>query len=102
MTEPDFAFRITWVSAFFAAATRIFMMCCVSILSAGQKKIRWLTSLLFGRIFGRGAKAVQAIIRLCEACLDGRVPIDEAGMYLMEHIDKKRIYALYDEALDAA
>lgn len=78
------------------------MMCCVSILSAGQKKIRWLTSLLFGRIFGRGAKAVQAIIRLCEACLDGEVPIDEAGMYLMEHIDKKHIYALYDEALDAA
>ena len=56
----------------------------------------------FGRIFGRGAKAVQAIIRLCEACLDGEVPIDEAGMYLMEHIDKKRIYALYDEALDTA
>ena len=78
------------------------MMCCVSTLSAGQKKISWLTSLLFGRIFGRGAKAVQAIIRLCEACLDGRVPIDEAGMYLMEHIDKKHIYALYDKALDTA
>ena len=56
----------------------------------------------FSRIFGKGANAVQSIIRLCETCLDGQATIDEAGMYLMKHIDKKRIYALYDEALGAA
>lgn len=56
----------------------------------------------FSRIFGKGAHAVQTVIRLCEQCLDGQVKINEAGMYLMQHVDKKRIYALYDEAFDAA
>lgn len=56
----------------------------------------------FTRIFGAGAMYISEIIREAEACLDGQTDIMHAGLYLMDHIDKKKIYALYEKALNAA
>lgn len=55
----------------------------------------------FGKIFGKGAEAVKEIIRIAETCLDGQKDIKLAGIYLMENVDKERIYRLFEEALDA-
>ncbi len=56
----------------------------------------------FGRIFGKGAPYIAEIIRRAEQCLDGQVPIKLGGLYIMEHMDTDALYALYDQALDAA
>ena len=56
----------------------------------------------FCRIFGGGAEYVKEIIRLSEDCVNGQATVDQAGWYLMEHVDKERIYRLFDEALTAA
>jgi len=56
----------------------------------------------FSRIFGAGAKAVERIMFMGEAVLDGQVDISQAGTYLMEHIDKGKVYDLYEEALEVA
>ena len=56
----------------------------------------------FTGIFGKGAPYVAEVIRMAEACLDGQVKIYDAGMYLMDHIDKAAVYELYDKALAAA
>lgn len=56
----------------------------------------------FSKIFGEGAAFITDIIREAEACLDGQVSIMQAGLYLMEHIDKTMIYQLFENALCAA
>ncbi len=56
----------------------------------------------FTRIFGEGAQYITEIITRAEACLDGQVPIDKAGLDLMEHLDKEAVYELFDRALGAA
>ena len=56
----------------------------------------------FCRLFGEGASMVKEIIQMGENVIDGQVSIREAGIYLIQHIDKERVYALYEEALKAA
>ena len=56
----------------------------------------------FCRIFGRGAEPIKTVIRLAESCLDGQAAIEQAGIYLMEHIDKETVYRCFEEALSAA
>lgn len=55
----------------------------------------------FTAIFGKGAPFVSEVIRTGEAVLDGET-IPKAAMYLMEHIDKEKVYTLYEQALSAA
>jgi len=57
---------------------------------------------LFCRIFGKGGEFVEENIRHAEAVLDGQSEIMRAGIYLMEHIDKDRMYKGFESALDAA
>ena len=56
----------------------------------------------FCKIFGGGATMLKEILRMGEAVIDGQVQIQDAGAYLIQHIDKERVYALYEEALKAA
>lgn len=56
----------------------------------------------FTRIFGEGAGEIAEIIRYGEAALDGEPDIAEAGSWLQGHIDRARVYALYDAALAKA
>lgn len=56
----------------------------------------------FTRIFGAGAKYVAENIRYAEEVLDGQCEIMTAGVYLMQHIDKERVYDNYEKALAAA
>ncbi len=56
----------------------------------------------YTKIFGEGAPYVAEIIRCCEAIVDGQVDIGRMGQYLMEHLEKEPIYALYEKALAAA
>ena len=56
----------------------------------------------FTRIFGEGAPFIKEIIRIGEEVVDGQTPISETAYYLMEHIDKEKIYSLYEDALSAA
>lgn len=55
----------------------------------------------FAAIFGKGAPYVKDVIREGEAVLDGET-IPKAALYLMAHIDKEKVYALYEQALAAA
>ncbi len=57
---------------------------------------------LFCRIFGAGGEYVAEIIRYGEMLLDGQVSVGRAGRWLMDHIDKARVYDLYEKALLAA
>ncbi len=56
----------------------------------------------FTRLFGKAAPYIAQILRQAEECLDGQVPIKLGGLYIMEHMDKNALYALYDQALAAA
>ena len=56
----------------------------------------------FTRIFGKAAKTLAEIIRLCEAAYQGEASILDGGWYFIEHIDKEKIYSLYNKALDTA
>lgn len=53
----------------------------------------------FCRIFGEGAPFIKEIIHMGEAIVDGQTPISETAYYLMEHIDKEKVYSLYEKAL---
>jgi len=57
---------------------------------------------IFTRIFGEGAPFIKEIIRTGEKIVDGQNPISKATGFLMENIDKEKIYYLYDKALEAA
>lgn len=54
----------------------------------------------FCRIFGEGSEEIKEIIKEAERILDGESRINEAGLYLMQHIDKEKIYYLYNKALE--
>lgn len=56
----------------------------------------------FSSIFGGGAEYIKEIIREYEKTLDGQVTIKEAGEFLINNIDKNKIYSLFDNALDNA
>jgi len=56
----------------------------------------------FVKIFGAGASYVREVIRIGEKIADGQTTLRHISEYLMEHIDKSKIYRLYDEALIAA
>lgn len=51
------------------------------------------------RLFGEGAGDVARAIQLMEDTLDGQQIIGYGGKYLIEHIDKANIYALFEHAL---
>ena len=57
---------------------------------------------LFCRIFGAGGKYIADNIRYAESVLDGQCEIMTAGVWLMNHIDKQRMYAGFEQALAAA
>ncbi len=54
---------------------------------------------VFCKIFGEGGDKVAEVIRYLEEVMDGQASIMTAGLYLQEHVDKERVYKLYDEAL---
>ncbi len=56
----------------------------------------------FVRIFGEGAPFVAEVIRYGEATLDGQATIGGAGKWLMENIDREKVYGLYEQALSTA
>ena len=53
-------------------------------------------------IFGEGAPWIKKIIRETEECVEGQVGIPFCAFYLMDNIDKEKIYSWYEKALDAA
>lgn len=56
----------------------------------------------FCMIFGKAAPIMKEIILLGENEIDGQTSLTLAGQYLIENIDKKHIYEMYDMALAAA
>ncbi len=56
----------------------------------------------FKKLFGCGGDKIAEIIRELENVLDGQVEIQSCGHYLQEHVDKEKIYALFDDALSLA
>ena len=56
----------------------------------------------FCKIFGKGAPYIAENIRYAESVLDGQVDIMFAGIYLMQNIDKARMYDGFEKALAAA
>ncbi|MCI8589834.1 MAG: DUF4838 domain-containing protein [Clostridiales bacterium] len=54
------------------------------------------------KLFGAGGPAVAQAIRLMEAALDGEEIIGFAGKYMIEHVDKAKVYDLFEKALAAA
>ena len=57
---------------------------------------------LFCRIFGEGAEDVAESIRYAESVLDGQSEIMRAGIYLMNNIDKEKMYDGFERALSKA
>ncbi len=57
---------------------------------------------VFCRIFGKGAPFIAENIRYAESVMDGQNEIMRAGIYLMNHIDKERMYDGFEKALNAA
>lgn len=55
----------------------------------------------FCKIFGKAAPIIKEIIQMGETLIDGQ-QIHEAGEYLIQNIDKEKVYALYEEALKVA
>ena len=56
----------------------------------------------FCRLFGKAAPVIAEIIGMCEDTQEGQMPMNDAGVYLVEHIDKQRVYDLFDTALAEA
>lgn len=54
------------------------------------------------RLFGEGGEWIVRAVLLMEEALDGESIIGFAGKYMIEHVDKERIYGLFDRALSAA
>jgi len=57
---------------------------------------------LFCRIFGKGGEYIADNIRYAESIIDGNCEIMTAGVYLMKHIDKERMYEGFEKALESA
>lgn len=56
----------------------------------------------FCKIFGGAAPMLKEIMLMGESVIDGQVQIQEAGEYLIQNIDKEKVYSLYEDALKAA
>ena len=56
----------------------------------------------FTRIFGKAADTVAKIITMAEDALEGQETIMFAGLYMIRHIDRDAVYALFERALDEA
>ncbi len=56
----------------------------------------------FTRIFGEGASYIEEIIKYAEEFHNGQENILYAGKWLMDNIDKEKVYALFEKALAAA
>ena len=56
----------------------------------------------FISLFGKGGKYIKEIIEMQEECIDGNTKMHDCGHYIMENIDKEKIYTLYNEALSKA
>lgn len=56
----------------------------------------------FCRIFGNGKEYIKEIIKTSEKTADGQEPIHRISRYLVENIDRKKIYDLYENALGSA
>ena len=56
----------------------------------------------FSKLFGNGAEQICEILHLYEDTMDGQVPIHYGGTFLIENIDKEKIYSLFDQALCSA
>lgn len=50
-------------------------------------------------LFGAGGDEVAQAVRMMEETLDGQEIIGFAGKYMIEHVDKEKIYALFEQAL---
>lgn len=57
---------------------------------------------LFCRIFGDGSGQIKDIIRLAEETVDGQAIISEAGTYLIQNVNKEKVYSLFESALALA
>lgn len=51
------------------------------------------------RLFGEGAEDVAQAIQMMEDVLDGQQIVGYGGKYMIEHIDKEAVYALFEHAL---
>lgn len=54
------------------------------------------------KIYGEGASEMAEIFRELEHIMDGQVEITSCGHYLMEHVDKEKIYARFERAFTLA
>ena len=80
----------------------VFNFYCLSRVGYDNELTMQMQLEKFSAIFGEGAPYIQEIITHAEDVLDGQASVMQAGLYLMEHIDKERVYDLYDKALAAA
>jgi hypothetical protein len=53
------------------------------------------------KLFGNGAEFVAEIFRIYEATNNGELPLNQATDQLRQNIDANKVYALFDQALDA-
>ena len=53
----------------------------------------------FCRIFEESTEYIKEIIKIGEKTADGQAPIHRISRYLIENIDREKIYDLYDKAL---
>lgn len=53
----------------------------------------------FAHCSGAGGDEVAQAVRMMEETLDGQEIIGFAGKYMIEHVDKEKIYALFEQAL---
>ncbi len=56
----------------------------------------------FTRIFGKGGSYIAEIIRIAETTLEGQENHKRAGLYVMQNIDKKTCYELFEKAISEA
>ncbi|MDO4333791.1 MAG: DUF4838 domain-containing protein [Eubacteriales bacterium] len=54
------------------------------------------------RLYGNAGPVLSEIFGIYERTLDGEAPLNQGGVSFMKHVDKKRVYALFEEALDVA
>lgn len=53
----------------------------------------------FSKLFGKASNEIIEIIKMMENCIDGQTKMHDCGHYLMQNIDKEKIYELYETAL---
>lgn len=53
-----------------------------------------------GKLFGAGAEEVAQIWKIYEDTLDGQVSIDHTGKLFAQIVDREKVYALFEKALE--